>query len=119
MMIKSEAIESLRGLFDEPAEASHFLDELIRIFDEAGAETLAAMHATLAKKDTATLARLAHKLKGISRNLGAEPLGNRCASLEDKATSSTFDEVAREVEAIAAEFSASSSELRETYYKGA
>lgn len=119
MMIKVQVIESLRGLFDEPAEAGQFLDELIRIFDAAGAETLAEMHATLAKADTKALAKLAHKLKGISRNLGAEPLGDRCAALEDKATSSTLAEVAREVEAIAAEFSASSLELRETYYKGA
>lgn len=117
--IDCKVIDNLRGLFDEPQEAATFINDLIRIFDQAGAATVAEMRATLARNETKSLMNLAHKLKGISRNLGAERLGAFCGKLEKEGAALAPEAVKDLLEAINAAFDASSSELHETYYKSA
>jgi HPt (histidine-containing phosphotransfer) domain-containing protein len=55
---------------------------LLGQFVEQQADTVAAVHASLAREDFALAERLLHTLKGVSGNLGAKALSSLAAELE-------------------------------------
>jgi signal transduction histidine kinase/CheY-like chemotaxis protein/HPt (histidine-containing phosphotransfer) domain-containing protein len=64
---------------DEPAILHEFLADYAR----TAARAVAELHAAAAVKDHAQVAATAHKLKSSSRSVGALPLGDLCAELEN------------------------------------
>ncbi|MDP1526320.1 MAG: CHASE domain-containing protein [Rhodocyclaceae bacterium] len=70
----------LQGLVgDDPAVLKDFLVDYARTVAQAATE----LRAAAAVKDHAQLAAIAHKLKSSSRSVGALPLGDLCAELEN------------------------------------
>ncbi|MDZ4255191.1 MAG: Hpt domain-containing protein, partial [Sulfuritalea sp.] len=64
---------------DDPAVLHDFLAEYAR----TAAQAVTALRAAAAAKDHAQIAAIAHKLKSSSRSVGALPLGDLCAELEN------------------------------------
>ncbi len=64
---------------DDPAILHKFLSEYAHTAARAAAE----LHAAAAAKDHGQVAFIAHKLKSSSRSVGALPLGDLCAELEN------------------------------------
>lgn len=64
-----------------------FTRELIVTFIESGEQALREARAALAGLDRVSLSRIAHKLKGASANIHAEPLRDLSDSLESQALS--------------------------------
>ncbi len=63
-------------------ENPDFFSQLVGIYQTSGLETLGAMRQAELSGDGHQLARLAHKLKGMSVNLGAKVVADHCARLE-------------------------------------
>ena len=59
-----------------------FFSELVGLYETTGAETLELMLQAEKAQDQVHLSRLAHKLKGMSINLGAKAVADHCARLE-------------------------------------
>ena len=64
-----------------------FTRELVETFIASGEEAMAEAHASLDGLDRIRLSRIAHKLKGASANIHAEPLRDLSHSLEMQASS--------------------------------
>jgi len=64
---------------DDPAVLHDFLSEYAR----TAAQAVAALRTAVAAKDHVQIAAIAHKLKSPSRSVGALPLGDLCAELEN------------------------------------
>ena len=79
-------LASLAGI-QEPGEAD-FVTELIDLFLEEAASDLKALHRALLKHDAVEIARVAHRLKGSSANMGATQMAALAEELEgqDSAT---------------------------------
>ncbi len=58
--------------------------ELVQRFVEDGMRRLNLLRAAVRERDFDAIYTEAHGLKGSSRNIGANPLGNYCAELEAK-----------------------------------
>jgi HPt (histidine-containing phosphotransfer) domain-containing protein len=56
--------------------------ELLELFEKTAAATLAELRAALDAGDAAELRRLAHRLKGSARNVGATGMAEVAAALE-------------------------------------
>ena len=116
--IDPKVIDGLRNLFDDKVEAQTFLNELITTYQSAGSETLAELQATLVAGNRSGTAAKAHKLKGLSRNIGAKRLGDLCAVLEmetrEQESSLTVSTLSQTLEQ---EFCASCDELGKTYVR--
>jgi two-component system, sensor histidine kinase and response regulator len=56
--------------------------QLLELFERAAAETLAELRAALDAGDRAEVRRLAHRLKGSARNVGATAMAQLSAELE-------------------------------------
>ncbi len=67
---------------DDPDVLRDFLSDYARAATQAAAE----LRTAAAAKDHAQLAAIAHKLKSSSRSVGALPLGDLCAELENTGT---------------------------------
>jgi HPt (histidine-containing phosphotransfer) domain-containing protein len=76
---------------DDPAILHDFLADYARVVAQAATE----LHAAAAAKDHVQLAATAHKLKSSSRSVGALPLGDLCAELENAGKRSDGPAVAR------------------------
>ena len=119
-VIEEATIQTLRGLFEDEKEGQTFLNELIDIYRTSGTETVAELNQTFEKGDLEALSRQAHKLKGLSRNIGALRLGNLCAELEFEAKTksasvqSTAASLCRE---LAREFATSCEALTKIYFR--
>src|SRR5690349_8247951 len=87
--IDKMTIESLRELFDDRGEAQKFINEMIDIFRESGTETLKQLVGKVEQQDYAAASRHAHKLKGLSANIGAGRVATICAELELSAKQGT------------------------------
>ena len=75
----------------DPAILHDFLSDYAR----AAAQSAAELRAAAAAKDHAQIAVIAHKLKSSSRSVGALPLGDLCAELENAGKRSDAPAVAR------------------------
>jgi len=72
----------LNEITDGDVEFAH---ELASTFVASGEEVLREIHAALAAFDRVALSRAAHKLKGASANIHAEPLRDLAYTLETQA----------------------------------
>jgi two-component system, sensor histidine kinase and response regulator len=64
------------------AEYGDVADQLLALFERTAAETLGELRAALAAGDREELRRLAHRLKGSARNVGATGMAELSAALE-------------------------------------
>ena len=71
------------GEIQKPGEAD-FVTELIDLFLEEAASDLKALHQALLKQDAVDIARVAHRLKGSSANMGATQMAALAKELEGK-----------------------------------
>jgi HPt (histidine-containing phosphotransfer) domain-containing protein len=56
--------------------------QLVDLYETTALETVAALRAALAAGDADEVRRLAHRLKGSARNVGATGMGDLAATLE-------------------------------------
>jgi signal transduction histidine kinase/HPt (histidine-containing phosphotransfer) domain-containing protein len=81
--IEKKTIEEILFL-DRPEEVKgSFLIELIGIFKESAPDSIAKIRTALKTNDRRIIEHHAHKLKGISRNIGAKKLAKISAVIED------------------------------------
>ena len=80
-----------------------FTRELVLTFIDSGEQALAEARAALAALDRVGLSRIAHKLKGASANIHAEPLRELSHTLESQASSLDQPRLHELVEQLAAE----------------
>lgn len=73
---------------------TEFILELLDTFVETAADLLEGIQAAAADRDTDKAIYAAHTLKGSSRSIGAEPLGNLCQTLEEAARCGDMDSFA-------------------------
>jgi HPt (histidine-containing phosphotransfer) domain-containing protein len=71
--------ERLRSIRDDYADIA---GPLIDVFEQSATETLAELRAAVSRGDEATTARLAHRLKGSARNVGASAIAALSADAE-------------------------------------
>ncbi len=71
--------DRLRSLRDDYGDLA---TELLGLFETSAAATLGELRAALAAGDGAEVRRLAHRLKGSARNVGATGLAKLAAELE-------------------------------------
>jgi signal transduction histidine kinase/HPt (histidine-containing phosphotransfer) domain-containing protein/ActR/RegA family two-component response regulator len=101
-------LEALVG--SDPALIREFLEEFNASIRRAGAELLTAVSLGRAVEAAAA----AHKIKATARSVGAYPLAELCASIEDAGNASNLDAVRRLAPEFEAELAAVHSYLRET-----
>jgi two-component system, sensor histidine kinase and response regulator len=82
-----------------------FTRELALTFIDSGQQALAEARAALAISDRAGLSRIAHKVKGASANIYAEPLRSLAQTLESQASSLDQQRLHELVEQLAVELS--------------
>jgi two-component system sensor histidine kinase/response regulator len=105
-MVRAEAthvpvnLARLNELTDGDPE---FTRELVMTFIDSGEQALAEARVALAELDRPGLSRIAHKLKGASANIHAEPLRNLSHTLESQASSLDQPRLHELVEQLAAE----------------
>jgi signal transduction histidine kinase/CheY-like chemotaxis protein/HPt (histidine-containing phosphotransfer) domain-containing protein len=101
--LEDRVIESLLSLDDGAGE---IFSELVSLFMTEAPIYLAEMQLAIAADDLSELGRLAHKMKGCARNMGAINLASICQSLEnsDKSQGGSIDQ--RIIEAKAALYAA-------------
>lgn len=80
--------------------------ELVTRFVDDGGRRLQALRGAVAERDFPTVHAQAHGLKGSSRNVGANPLGELCARLEDKGRLAQAEDIDPLFAAIEQEFAA-------------
>jgi HPt (histidine-containing phosphotransfer) domain-containing protein len=90
----------LRELDDGDGE---LMGILAREYESDSTLQLAAMQRALADADTEIFVRSAHTLKGASANLGAAPLAELCARLEQLGRTGALDGAVSLVEAATTE----------------
>lgn len=115
-VIATETVTELRALFEDGLEAQTFLNDLIKIYLETGRESVQSLSRTLDAGDLPAVGRHAHKLKGLSRNIGAQRVGDLCADLEVEVMDQGSN--ARDLyEALVSEFQQACDELNQTYLR--
>ncbi|WP_157981472.1 ATP-binding protein [Cognatilysobacter tabacisoli] len=75
-------LDVLRGLL---GEGSDVVDEVLRDFGRGLAASAHELRAAFAEGDTVALGAIAHRLKSACRTVGALPMGDLCAELENAA----------------------------------
>ena len=94
------AKEPVSGVLDGAAALervdgdSELLEELVRLFTEESAKTLAELEQALNAQDGQQLERLAHTLKGCASNLGALVVPETARKLEEQAHSQNWESAA-------------------------
>ncbi len=86
--------------------------ELIETFLKDSSERVSLMTSGLGDADDVVVRHAAHGLKGSCRNIGANPLGDICAVLEDQATAGSIQDGQQQLAAIAQKLAAVTSELK-------
>lgn len=111
-VIDKTVMDALRGLFDNDAERQKFIADIVVTFEQTGTEVLAEMSTAHAAGDRTFVGRLAHKLKGMGRNVGAIRLTAACQTLESEAPNLAADETEELRRTLAKEFELSCAELQ-------
>jgi two-component system, sensor histidine kinase and response regulator len=78
--LNEHTLQQLRSL-TKPGEKD-FLQDLIEVFVDSAPKALEALEAAYADRNPDRVKRMAHKLKGLAANLGAERLVHMCEELE-------------------------------------
>lgn len=79
------------------------INELIDLFLDTLEQNLTSMRAAMAKRDSQTLAQLAHGSKGTAAGMGAGHLAALCRELEGSAKAGMLEEFAARFEQMEAE----------------
>jgi HPt (histidine-containing phosphotransfer) domain-containing protein len=90
-----------------------FAFDLAGSYIESGEQALSEVRAALAKLDRPALGRAAHKLKGASANIYAQPMWGAASTLEAQAISVDPNRLQDLVRVLHAEFMTTASFLRE------
>jgi HPt (histidine-containing phosphotransfer) domain-containing protein len=99
-ILNAETISMLKTLESSP-DSTDFLDDLIQTYFRDAPKTIKELGDAITDGDLGRIKHYAHKLKGSSRNLGVEQVGNHAANIEknaldgQKATVQDFEEVQR------------------------
>lgn len=102
-------LDNLNMLKDLLAER---FGELIDTFLKDSSERISLMTSGLADGDDVVVRHAAHGLKGSCRNLGANPLGDICAVLEDQAAAGEIQDGQQQLAAIEQKLAAVTAELK-------
>lgn len=90
-VIDMDTIKSLQNLGSEE-DPNDFLRELIDTFFKSAPSIINDLILAIRKKEMKSVNHLAHKLKGMSYNLGAKRLGLLCQEIEHQSTEkNSFD----------------------------
>jgi HPt (histidine-containing phosphotransfer) domain-containing protein len=90
-----------------------FAFDLASSYIESGEQALCEVRDTLAKLDRPALARAAHKLKGASANIYAQPMWGAASTLEAQASAVDSQQLQDLVRVLHAEFTMAADFLRE------
>ncbi|MEE9382224.1 MAG: Hpt domain-containing protein [Nannocystaceae bacterium] len=102
--LDEDTIAALRELADD--DDPDFLDDLIEMYIQdtgASLQNVAAMSSGLGP-DRDALRRIAHTLKGASRNIGALRLAEHCSALERSADTAAHHQISATVGRMRGEF---------------
>ncbi len=83
--VDSDNLNMLRDLLGDK------FGELVETFVEDATQRMDAMQVALAKNDLEAVRREVHGLKGSCRNIGANPLGDLCHTMETQAYDGALD----------------------------
>lgn len=103
-------LQTLKSL--DPENDGAFYQKLLATFLESARKDMDSLQATLDKKEFAKLRTKAHSLKGSSRNLGADTLGQLSEDLERIADERSADGAPDLLEAMRREFARVEAEIR-------
>lgn len=106
-------IESLRS-FQSEGEPD-LLVELVGIFLEDAPERIGSLRKALAVGDGREIARLAHSLKGICANQGAQRMAAICAEIEKRAASGALENLFETIFLLEQEFARVQRALEEVF----
>lgn len=101
--IDAEKIEELKALVDD--EDPDFLTELIDEYLISTEEGLKALRYAIQAKDTVTVVRTAHTLKGASSNLGVLSMAELSEQVESLGSNDSLNGAIEIVEKLESEFS--------------
>ena len=104
-----ERLETLKEL-DMEGDAG-FLLSLLETFRHSARADIDAMREALARGAFEKLCDKAHSLKGSSRNIGAEGIGNICQEMEAAADARAKEDAAELLERLSAEFARAEEEI--------
>jgi HPt (histidine-containing phosphotransfer) domain-containing protein len=111
-IVDGQILAGLRELFDTESEAQTFVDALILRFHSSANETLAELRVAASRQDHQSISQLAHRLKGLSFNVGAMRLALLCGELEAGAARYALPQLEAACAGLAAELEAALLELR-------
>ena len=103
-------LRKIRG----PGKPDLFSDLAARFLDHMP-ESLEEITSAVSQGDVETVRRLAHKLLGVCRQIGAERMARICVQLESIDAASQSLDVTRELEFLHVEFDTARRELRERF----
>lgn len=103
-VVDSAHLQELRA-YTEPGQPD-FLDHLIDVYLASAAPVVSGLQAAAAKGVWQDVSSLAHKLRGLSADLGAVELRELCADLETAAKDSATERAARVLRALPAAYEA-------------
>jgi len=109
LRIDPKKIEELKELVDE--DEPGFLIELIEDYMDNSEENLKAIRYAIQAKDTVTVGRTAHTLKGASSNIGAVNMIELSKQLEHLGTEETLEGAVDLIDRLDVEFVEVKSEL--------
>ena len=109
LRIDPKKIEELKELVDE--DDPGFLIELIEDYMDNSEENLKAIRYAIQAKDTVTVGRTAHTLKGASSNIGAVNMTELSKQLEHLGTEETLEGAVDLIDRLDVEFVEVKSEL--------
>lgn len=98
----------------EPGE-SDFLDSLLDTFFQVAPQVVEQLRSAMEGRNAERCHRLAHRLKGLGLNLGAERLSDLCEQAENSARQGVVPS-GDEIEKIASVFRATCQELKDHWY---
>ncbi len=109
LRIDPQKIEELKELVDK--DDPDFLIELIEDYMDNSEENLKAIRYAIQAKDTVTVVRTAHTLKGASSNIGAVNMTELSKRLEHLGTEETLEGAVELIDRLDVEFVEVKSEL--------
>jgi CheY-like chemotaxis protein len=110
----TDIVEELRKI-GVPGEPDLFSELAGRFLDHMPA-SLNEIRSAASHGDAETVRRLAHKLLGLCRQIGAERIARVCDDLESMDAASENSDMLREVELLYREFDTANQELQDRYF---
>lgn len=101
----------------QPADGQNFMKRMVTLYLTSAASNIKAMKKAWLDNDIELLTRSAHSLKSSSANLGVTVLTRLSEQLEFDCRHNIFNDIDKQIEAVANEFSIVSSYLSEEIIK--